>query len=126
MDKTKPRNTDEYIAGQPKDIQVLLDQLRAAIKKAAPEAEEVIAYQMPAFRQNGILVYFAAFKDHIGFFPAPSGIEAFETEIASYKSGKGTLRFPLDKPLPLDLVTRIVKFRVEENLNKIRKKTQKS
>jgi uncharacterized protein YdhG (YjbR/CyaY superfamily) len=122
MQRHAPNNTAEYISGFPEDVQARLQQLRETIKKAAPEAEEVIAYQMPAFKQGGILVYFAAFKDHIGFFPAPSGIEAFEKEIAPYKSGKGTLRFPLDKPLPLDLVTRIVKFRVKENLDKKKKK----
>jgi uncharacterized protein YdhG (YjbR/CyaY superfamily) len=122
MDKPKPINTDAYISAFPEDIRVLLEQLREAIKKAAPEAEETIAYQMPAFKQSGILVYFAAFKDHIGFFPAPSGIEAFEKEIAPYRSGKGTLRFPLDKPLPLELVVKIVKFRVKENQAKKKKK----
>jgi len=116
MDKTRPKNIDEYIAGLPKDVQAVLEKLRETIKKAAPEAEETISYQMPAFKYHGMLAYFAAFKDHIGFYPAPTGITQFEKEISAYQSGKGTLRFPLDKPLPLDLVTKIVKFRVKENL----------
>ena len=89
--------------------------------EAAPEAQETISYGMPAFRQNGIIVYFAAFKDHIGFFPTSSGVSAFAGELSSYDTAKGTIRLPLDKPIPVDLIQKIVKFRVQENLNKKKK-----
>jgi len=118
LNKTKPKSIDEYIIGYPKDIQAILGKLRATIRKAAPEAEETISYRMPAFKYHGMLAYFAAFKDHIGFYPAPTGIAQFERETSAYQSGKGTLRFPLDKPLPVALITRIIKFRVKENLAK--------
>ena len=114
----KIKNIDEYIAGFPQETQAILEQLRATIRKAAPGAEEVISYSMPAFRLHGILVYFAAFKNHIGFFPTSSGILAFKEELSNYAGGKGTVRFPLDKPLPFNLISEIVKFRVRENLNK--------
>jgi uncharacterized protein YdhG (YjbR/CyaY superfamily) len=114
----KADNIDEYIAGFPEKTGKKLEQIRKAIKQSAPLAEEVISYSMPAFRQNGILVYFAAFKNHIGFFPASSGKEAFKKELSAYKGGKGTVQFPLDKPLPLKLIQRIVRFRVEENSKK--------
>ena len=91
------------------------------IHEAAPEAQETISYGMPAFRLNGILVYFAAFKDHIGFFPTSSGVSAFAGELSSYDTAKGTIRLPLDKPIPVDLIQKIVKFRVQENLNKKKK-----
>jgi uncharacterized protein YdhG (YjbR/CyaY superfamily) len=116
------RNIGEYIADFPEETRVLLEQIRKAIKEAAPSAEETISYSMPAFRQNGILVYFAAFKNHIGFFPTPSGKEAFIKELSFYKGGKGTVQFPLDKPLPLNLISRIVRFRVKENSGKITKR----
>jgi uncharacterized protein YdhG (YjbR/CyaY superfamily) len=109
---------DEYIATFPEDIQKKLEEMRATIKAAAPDAEEKISYQMPTFYQKGNLVHFAAFKTHIGFYPAPSGIEMLGDELARYQSGKGTLQFPIDQPLPLDLITRVVQFRVEENLAK--------
>ena len=112
------KTIDEYIQSFPPELRSPLEELRAAIRAAAPGAVEKISYQMPAFALNGILVYFAAFRRHIGFFPTASGIEAFKSEAAAYISGKGTMRFPLDKPLPLDLVGRIVKFRVGENLGK--------
>jgi uncharacterized protein YdhG (YjbR/CyaY superfamily) len=121
MDKRQYKNIDEYIAGFPEDIQAILQNLRRVIHKAAPEAQETISYSMPAFKQNGILVYFAAFKDHIGFFPTSSGISAFTKELASYNTAKGTVRFPLDKPLPVNLVKKIVKFRAQENRNKKKK-----
>ena len=121
MDKRQYKNIDEYIAGFPEDIQAILQNLRRVIHKAAPEAQETISYSMPAFKQNGILVYFAAFKDHIGFFPTSSGISAFTKELASYNTAKGTVRFPLDKPLPVNLIKKIVKFRAQENLNKQKK-----
>ena len=112
---------DEYIATFPKNVQSILEELRQAVKETAPEAEEAISYQMPAFKLNGNLVYFAAFKNHIGFFPTSSAIEAFKEEVKEYKTGKGTLRFPMDKPMPLDLVKKIVKYRVKENLGKKKK-----
>ena len=120
MKKGKPvsKNIDEYIADFPKDVQKLLQQLRSTIKKAAPNAEEKIAYGIPTFTLNGNLVHFGGYKTHIGFYPAPSGLEAFKKELAPYVTGKGTALFPLDKPLPLGLITEIVKFRVMKNLEK--------
>jgi uncharacterized protein YdhG (YjbR/CyaY superfamily) len=120
MMKQQYKNIDEYIAGFPKEIQAILQNLRRVIRKSAPEAQEVISYSMPAFKQNGILVYFAAFKDHIGFFPTSSGVSAFKKELEPYATSKGTIRFPLEKPIPLNLVEKIVKFRVKENLNKVK------
>ena len=122
---TTPNNDiDKYISGFPKEIQVLLQQIRKTIRQAAPEAEEAIKYAMPTFVLNGNLVHYAAFRNHIGFYPVPSGIEAFKEELSVYEGGKGSVQFPLDKPMPLSLITKIVKFRVQENLNKtIRKKT---
>ncbi|MDD4971677.1 MAG: DUF1801 domain-containing protein [Paludibacter sp.] len=114
----KPTDIDAYIAGFPEPIQDLLQEIRATIKRTAPEAEEVISYGMPAFRQNGILVYFAAFKNHIGFYPIPSGIEAFREELSAFKGTKGSVHFPLDKPLPVELIARIVNFRIDENRKK--------
>jgi uncharacterized protein YdhG (YjbR/CyaY superfamily) len=114
---TKFNTIDNYIAGFPKETQELLEQIRVTIRKAAPEAEEVISYQMAAFRHHRILVYFAGFKNHIGFYPGASGVEAFKKELSVYKSGKGSIQFPLNKPIPSELITRIVKFRVNENLN---------
>lgn len=109
------KSIDEYISTFPPDIQTRLQQIRSAIHDAAPRAEETISYQMPAFKQNGVLVYFAAFKHHIGFYPTPSGIEAFKHKLSAYKTSKGAIQFPLDQPLPLDLVTEIVRFRVKSN-----------
>jgi len=114
--KKKCKNIDEYIAAFPKDVQSALNEMRQAIREAAPEAEEVISYQMPAFKLNGILVWFAAFKKHVGFYPKVSAIEFFKKELYDYQVSKGTIRFPLDKPIPLDLVRKIVKFRIKENL----------
>jgi uncharacterized protein YdhG (YjbR/CyaY superfamily) len=119
MDKKAPKNVDEYIATFPKNVQVVLEELKQAVREAAPEAEEVISYQMPAFKQNGILVWFAAFKNHIGFFPKVSAIEAFKEELSDYELSKGTIRFPLNKPIPIELVKKIVKFRVKENLARL-------
>lgn len=116
---------DMYIALFPEDVQVKLKELRAVIKAAAPEAGERISYQMPTFTLYGNLVHFAAFNTHIGFYPAPSGIEKFKTEMEPYHTSKGTLRFPLDKPIPYDLVSRIVKFRVSENLEKAKSKNNR-
>ena len=107
---------DEYIASFPPDIQARLEAMRATIRAAAPDAEEKISYQMPTFFLKGNLVHFAAFKQHIGFYPVPRGIEEFKEELSIYKGAKGSVQFPLDQPLPLDLVARIVRFRVAENL----------
>jgi uncharacterized protein YdhG (YjbR/CyaY superfamily) len=108
------RSIDEYIAVFPKDVQTILQKVRMTIRKAAPGAEEAIKYQIPTFTLNGNLVHFAAYKNHIGFYPAPMAIEKFKKELSIYGSGKGTLKFPLDKPIPFDLITKIVKFRVKE------------
>jgi uncharacterized protein YdhG (YjbR/CyaY superfamily) len=123
--KTTIKNIDDYLALFPKETQSLLQQIRATIKKAAPEAVEKISYQMPTFFLNGNLVYFAAFKNHIGFYPVPTGIEKFKKELSVYKTSKGAVQFPLDKPLPLALITKIVKFRVAENLKKAKEKASK-
>jgi uncharacterized protein YdhG (YjbR/CyaY superfamily) len=122
---TKPRNFDEYIVVFPEKTQKMLEQLRETIKKAAPDANEEISYGMPALRQNGRLLYFAGFKNHIGLYPLATGIEAFKTELTGYKWAKGSIQFPINKPLPLNLITRIVKFRVIENLEKSKIKTKK-
>ena len=118
----KANNIDEYIAGFPKDVQTILEQVRTTIKAAAPEAEETISYAIPTFKLNGNLVHFAAFKNHIGFYPTPAGIDEFERALSVYKQGKGSVQFPLDKPIPLDLITRMVQFRVKKNLEKAAKK----
>lgn len=124
MKMVEAKNIDEYIAMYPKDIQKLLNEMRATIRKAAPKAEEAIKYALPTFVLNGNLVHFGAFKNHIGFYPAPSGIEEFKKELAKYESSKGAIRFPLDKPLPLTLVGKIVKFRVLKNLENVKAKTK--
>ena len=111
-----PKTIDEYIAGFPPDVQAILQKIRLTIRKAAPGAEEIIKYQMPTFMLKGNLVYFAAFKEHIGFYPIPTGIEMFKKELAVYKQGRGSVQFPLDQPMPYGLISRIVKFRVKENL----------
>jgi len=122
MNTKKPENIDEYIATFTNDVQEILEKIRTTIQKAAPDAKEKISYSMPAFEQNGIVVYFAAFKNHIGLYAFPSGHEAFKNELSQYKSGKGSVQFPLEKPMPFDLITKIVKFRVQENLKKTKKK----
>jgi uncharacterized protein YdhG (YjbR/CyaY superfamily) len=116
---------DEYVSSFPDEIQKKLEEIRAAVKAIAPEAKEKISYQMPTFDLNGNLVHFAAFKNHIGLYPAPSGIEAFEQELRPYKSAKGSVQFPLDQPLPMELIKRIVEFRVEENRKKFTRNTKK-
>ncbi len=113
-----PQTIDEYIAGFSPEIQEKLETIRATIRKAAPKAEEAISYMMPTFKLHGNLVHFAAFKNHIGFYPGASGIAAFEEELAGYETSKGTVQFPLDKRVPLTLITKIVKFRVQQNLDK--------
>lgn len=121
---TKAKSINGYIAGFPKPIQKLLEQVRSTINKAAPGAEETISYAIPTFDLNGKhLVHFAAFKNHVGFYATPNGHAAFEKELSVYKQGKGSVQFPLDKPMPLDLISKIVKFRVNEVLNKAKPKT---
>lgn len=125
MKSSQASSVDEYISGFPKNIQDILEQVRATVKKAAPGAEEAIKYAIPTLTLKGNLVHYAAFKNHIGFYPAPSGTEEFKTELSAYKSGKGSVQFPLDKPMPLTLITKIVKFRVRENLEKAAIKPKK-
>lgn len=119
MKEEEPRDIDEYIGGFPEDIRERLEQVRATIRKAAPEAEEAIKYRMPTFVLNGNLVHFAAFKNHIGFYPAPQGIEEFKEELSAYQGAKGSVQFPYDQPIPFDLISRIVKFRAAKNLEKV-------
>jgi uncharacterized protein YdhG (YjbR/CyaY superfamily) len=121
MLKIKAKTIDEFISHYPTDIQTLLEQIRTTIRKSAPSAIEKICYGIPTFALNGNLVHFAAYNKHIGFYPASSGIEAFQNELTGYSCSKGTIQFPLDKPLPLDLIDKIVRFRVQENLSKKRK-----
>ena len=116
---------DEYIATFPEGIQKILEELRTTIKAAAPQAEEKISYQMPTFFLKGNLVHFAAHKNHIGFYPTSSGIQAFERELSTFESAKGSVQCPLDRPMPLELISRIVKFRVAENLKKAEMKSRK-
>ncbi len=127
MDKNRivPKTIDEYIASFPTDVQVILEKIRETIREAAPDAQETISYQIPTFKLRGNLVYFAAFKSHIGFYPIPTGMEKFKKELSLYKQGKGSVQFPLAKPIPYGLIRRIVKFRVEENLKKAAGKGQK-
>ncbi|RYZ51845.1 MAG: hypothetical protein EOP49_10830 [Sphingobacteriales bacterium] len=123
MNANKATTIDEYIAGFPPDVQVLLEEVRQAISQVAPDATETISYAIPTFRLHGNLVHFAAFKNHIGLYPAPRALEAFAAELAEYKGSKGTVQFPLDQPLPIDLIQRIVKYRIEETAaSKTRKK----
>lgn len=123
----KPSTIDEYLASFPDDVQGILERMRQTIKKAAPTAVETISYQMPTFKLNGKnLVHFAAFKHHIGFYPIPSGITAFQKELSVYKQGKGSVQFPLDKPMPYDLVKRIVLFRVNEILGLMKERKKSS
>ncbi|HVN15794.1 MAG TPA: DUF1801 domain-containing protein [Anaerolineales bacterium] len=117
---------DEYIASFPGETQKILKEIRATIKAAAPNAEEKISYQMPTFFLNGNLIHFAAFKNHIGIYPTPSGTEAFKKEISKYQGAKGSIRLPIDEPMPLELISRIVKFRVAENLKKAETKSKKN
>ena len=111
----KPANIDEYISTFPEATQHIMDEIRKTIQKAAPEAKEVISYSMPAYKMNKVLVYFAGYKNHIGFYPCPSALEEFKKDISIYKNSKGAVQFPLDKPIPLDLITKMVKFRLEED-----------
>ncbi len=125
MEPNKITSIDEYIANCPEDVQKKLKDMRATIKAAAPDATEIISYQIPTFYLKGNLVHFAAFKNHIGFYPTSSGTQAFKKELSIYEGAKGTVRFPIDKPLPLKLISRIVKFRVAENLKRAERKSRK-
>ncbi len=109
---------DSYISEFPKEVQAILQQVRNAVKQAAPEAEEAIKYGIPTFLLNGNLVHFGAFKNHIGFYPTPSGIEEFKEELSKFKGAKGSVQFPIDEPMPVDLIKRIVKFRINKNTTK--------
>lgn len=121
---SKPKDIDAYIARFPLGTQKILKQIRETIKKVVPEAEETISYGIPTFNLNGTyLIYFAAYKNHIGFYPVPGSIDKLDKDFASYKtSGKGTIQFPLNKPMPLNLISKLVKFKVKENFEKERKK----
>lgn len=121
MEKTVPKTIDEYIALFPIKTQEMLQQIRKSIQNAAPDAVETISYKMPAFKQNKVLVYFAAYEKHIGFYPTGDGIEAFKAEFSEFKWSKGAVQFPLNEPLPLDLITRITKFKAEKDLEKVKK-----
>jgi uncharacterized protein YdhG (YjbR/CyaY superfamily) len=125
MSTTPPANIDAYIATFPEVIQHRLQQLRETISKAAPEAQEIISYGMPAYRMGGILVYFAAHKNHIGFYPYSSAIVAFQKELSAYKGAKGSVQFPHDQPIPYDLIRKIIAFRAEENKEKLLQKKKK-
>lgn len=123
MENNEPiRTVDEYIAQFPADVQARLEQMRAACRAGAPEADEIISYGMPAYYQNGNVVYFGAAKKHIGFYPTPQGVESFADEFAKYPGAKGSVQFPHDQPLPLELVTRVTAKRVEQNLARKPKK----
>lgn len=121
----KPENFEQYFAAFPRATQKILQQVRETIQKAAPQATEKISYAMPTFFLHGNLVHFAAYTNHIGFYALPSGNEAYQKEISKYKSGKGSIQFPIGEPMPLDLIVKIVKFRVEENLAKAESKKKK-
>ena len=115
---TKFKTVDEYLSAFAAPTQRILQEVRQTIKKAAPQAEEVISYNMPAFKLHGVLVYYAAYQKHVGFYPTPSAIKAFQKELAQYESSKGAVQFPIDQPMPVELITKIVHFRVRENLAK--------
>lgn len=121
----KPQNIDEYIAGFPKEVQEILEKIRMTIRKAAPDAEETINYQIPTFTLQGNLVHFAAYKNHIGFYPTPTGIAKFKNELSVYEGAKGSIKFPLDKPIPFGLISKIAKFRIKENLERTKAKGKK-
>ena len=122
MKKKSVTTIDEYIETFPIDVQKVLQQIRRTIKSSAPNAEEAISYMIPTFKLYGNLVHFAAYKNHIGFYPASSGVRTFAKELTPYKTSKGTIQFPIDQPMPLGLISKIVKFRVKENAEKAKKK----
>lgn len=123
--KTTSIDVDAFIAGFPPEVQTILEKVRATIRAAAPEAEEMMNYGIPTFTLKGNLVHYAAFKQHIGFYPTPSGIEHFKDELSAYEQAKGSVKFPLDQPIPYDLISQIVAFRVKENLEKAEAKAKK-
>ena len=127
MTKAKPTSTeiDKFISSFPEDVQEILNKIRATIRESAPEAEETINYGIPTFTLKGNLVHFSAFKTHIGFYPTPSGIEKFKNELSKYEGAKGSVKFPLDQPIPYALISKIVKFRVKENLETVKAKEKK-
>lgn len=124
-DQATPGTIDEYIAAYPPEIREILEKVRATIREAAPDAQEAMKYRLPTFTLKGNLVHFGAFKKHIGFYPAPSGLEQFREELSAYEGSKGAVRFPLDRPIPYDLIREIVRFRVKENLAKAAAKGKK-
>jgi uncharacterized protein YdhG (YjbR/CyaY superfamily) len=127
--KTKqalPNTIDEYIAAFPQEVRAILQKMRTTVRKTAPDAEETISYRIPTFRLRGNLVHFAAFKKHIGFFPTSTGIARFKEQLSGYKGAKGSVQFPFDKPIPYGLISKIVKFRVKENLERAKAKEKKS
>ena len=124
-DNGKVKTVDEYMSGFSIDVQDILNQVRATIRKAAPNAVETIKYQIPTFVLNENLVHFGAFKNHIGFYPTPSGIEQFKNELSAYEGAKGSVKFPYDEPIPFDLISKIVEFRVKENLERVEAKVKK-
>ena len=122
MKKTNSANIDDYMATFPEDIRIILENIRETVRKAAPDAEETIKYDMPTYVLDGNLVYFAAFKQHIGFYGAPTGDPAFEKALSGYKTGKGSVQFPYTQPIPMDLITKIVKYRIRQNKEKAKAK----
>lgn len=124
-EKKAPGDIDEYIAGFPAEVQEILQKIRATISKAAPRAEEAIKYQIPTFTMEGNLIHFAAFRNHVGLYPAPRGVKEFEDELSRYEGGKGTVQFPLDEPIPHGLIRRIVKFRLKRLREGTRPKAKK-
>jgi len=124
-EQTIPKNIDDYIAGFPPDVQVILEKIRATIRKAAPGAEEAIKYRLPTYVLSGNLVHFGAFKRHIGFYATPTGNKKFRKDLSAYEGAKGSVQFPLDKPIPFDLVSKMVRFRVKENLERSAAKRKK-
>ncbi len=123
--QTAPKNIDEYIADFPHDVQEILKKIRLTVRNVAPDAAETIKYQLPTFTLQGNLVHFGAFKQHIGFYPTPTGTEKFKKELSVYAGAKGSIRFPLDQPIPFGLISKIVKFRVKENLARAKAKGRK-
>ena len=122
---TKFKSVDEYFNSFPEDTRHILEQIRKTVQYAAPQATEVISYNMPAIKLNGVLVYYAAYQDHIGFYPTASGIESFKKDFSEYKWSKGAVQFPIGRPMPLDLIAKIVRFRLQEAIAKENKKAQK-
>lgn len=125
METNKPATVDAYITSFPKEVQIILQQMRDTVHAAAPDAEECISYGMPTYNQHGVVVHFAAFAKHIGFYATPTGHEAFKEDLAGYKQGRGSVQFPLNKPMPWDLISRIVEFRVAENVEKAKLRSSK-